>query len=432
MSVWTDMTNEQRVTAVHFDFMRHDQMALLAGIVTMGSVYFKPVGTACTNGLDCIYDPEFWRALDRLEARFVVGHENFHKALKHCINYEPLVKKYPVLSNYAMDYVVNGLLHQADPGWNWMKPPKSIKILLDAKYYNMSFPQVLRDLLKDGAEEPEDPDGPEGDDEQDGGDQPGGKEGKGGGKRKGKGGKGKLPDGQVLDKHEQGKEEGAAKEKIETDIDNSLRQGEILAKANRQRSGHGTGGLFGVDQIMDRRTNWKPHMLDFVTSTTRGDDIARWSRVNSRIFGATRGRVVLPTLYTETVGHIGLFCDTSGSMVSYYPVLFGEAAHIMESVKPEKVTVIWWDTQVANVQEFTPATYPDIRTLLKPAGGGGTTPQCVADYIKERKLKFQCGIWLTDGYIGNEPSGLQLPQLWGVVENEHFNARTGKTVHIRV
>jgi predicted metal-dependent peptidase len=429
MSVWQEMTNEQRATAVHFDFMRHDQMALLAGIVTMGQVKFLPVGTACTNGLDCIYDPEFWRALDRLEARFVVGHENFHKALKHCINYEPLVKKYPVLSNYAMDYVVNGLLHQADPGWSWMKPPKGIKILIDKKYYNMSFPQVLRDLLKDGMEEPQPPEGGDGGEEgEEVEGQPGGKQGKGGGK----GRSGKLPDGQVLDKHEQGKEEGAAKEKIETDIDNSLRQGEILAKANRQRSNSGTGGAFGVDQIMDRRTDWKSHMLDFVTSTTRGDDVARWSRINTRIFGATRGRVVLPTLYAETVGHIGLFCDTSGSMVSYYPVLFGEAAHIMETVKPEKVTVIWWDTEVAGVQTFTPDTYGDIRKLLKPAGGGGTTPQCVAEYIAEKRLQFQCGIWLTDGYIGHEPSGLQLPQLWGVVENEGFNARTGKTVHIRV
>jgi predicted metal-dependent peptidase len=84
------------------------------------------------------------------------------------------------------------------------------------------------------------------------------------------------------------------------------------------------------------------------------------------------------------------------------------------------------------VQEFTPDTYADIRKLLKPAGGGGTTPQCVADYIAEKRLKFQCGIWLTDGYIGQEPVGLQLPQLWGVVENENFDARTGKTVHIRV
>jgi predicted metal-dependent peptidase len=313
-----------------------------------------------------------------------------------------------------------------------MKPPKSIKILLDAKYYNMSFPQVLRELLKDGMEEPEPPDGDgpdgeEGDEESEGGDRPGRR----GGGKPGKG-KGKLPAGDVLDKHEQGKEEGAAKEKTETGIDNALRQGEILAKANRQRSNSGSGGAFGVDQIMDRRTDWKPHMLDFVTSTTRGDDIARWSRINNRMFGATRGRVVLPTLYEERVGHIGLFCDTSGSMVSYYPVVFGEVAHIMETVKPEKVTVIWWDTQVANVQEFTPDTYDNIRQMLKPAGGGGTTPQCVADYIAQKRLQFQCAIWLTDGYIGSEPHGLQIPQLWGVVENDTFNAVTGKTIHINV
>jgi predicted metal-dependent peptidase len=425
MSEWMGMSIETRIRACHFDYMRHADMALLSGIVTMGEVYVEQevrkmpaaVATACTDGLHCWYFGPFLAPLEREEVRFVVGHENFHKGLMHCTRFKEALVKFPGIAGIAMDYVVNALLHQADPGWTWMRPPSTIKIYLDQKYYGWSFPQVLMDLIKQCKDNGGDPskDGPKGPAGPGQGD---GKEGV------------DDPDG-PFDGHIPSTHDAVQAEKIEKDVENALHQGQILSKGLKSRGTSGSGGSLSVTDITERKTNWRDQLRDFVCNVVRGNDVARWSRINGRIFAATNRQVILPTLYNESVGHVGIFADTSGSMYGVYPVLFGEIARIVEDVRPEKVTLIWWDTRVAKVQEFLPEQYGNIKSLLSPGGGGGTEPQVVADYINLKRLKFQCGIWLTDGYIGDEPTGMHaFPQLWGVVDNEDFNAKSGKTVHI--
>jgi predicted metal-dependent peptidase len=302
--VWEEMTNEQRVSSVHFDFMRHNEMALFAGVLMMGKVQFKPVGTAATDGLDVYYDPTFWRGLTREEARFTVGHEVSHKALKHCTHYKEACEKFPQLSNIAMDYVVNGLLHQADPGWKWMSPPKSIKIYIDPKYYNWSFPRVLMDLVNKQKE--------------------GSMEG------------GCAP----FDQHMPGEQSAEATQKTAKEIEEALRQGQIIAKANRSRSNKGSGGALAVESFIESKTNWTQYLRDFVTTALRGTDVARWSRINTRMFAATGGQVALPTLYNETTGHVGIFADTSASMARTYPLRRSRAHHEVGKTREGNATLV--------------------------------------------------------------------------------------------
>lgn len=406
MADWKNVNKEQRVSAVYYDMMRHPEMALFSGVAAIGATKFVPCRTAATDGTDTLIDPDFWKGLTRQEARFTICHETAHKALRHCVveEFKRAMTEYPALSGIAMDYVVNAMLHQADPDWKWMAPPQSISIYLDKKYYGWSFPRVLMDLIKQCKKNGGDPskDGPNG---------PG-------------------ITVTIFDDHIPGNKSTEQVDKLSKEIDSALRQGEIVSKALKRRSETGTGGNLNANEVLERRTNWKDPMRQFFDNVMRGDDIARWSRINSRIFAATNRQVVLPTLYDETIGEIGIFADTSGSMGGIYPVLFGEVARIIQQVKPKKVTVLWWDTRVARVQVFSPEQYGAISKLLAPAGGGGTTPQCAVDYVHKNKLNFQCVVWLTDGEIGSEPVGYTTPQLWAVIDQEGFNAKTGKTIHI--
>jgi predicted metal-dependent peptidase len=113
-----------------------------------------------------------------------------------------------------------------------------------------------------------------------------------------------------------------------------------------------------------------------------------------------------------------------------YPTVFGEVARIVQNVMPDSVRMIWWDSSVCGDQLFKPHEYANIASLLKPAGGGGTSPHCVVEYIKEKKYQPKGVVWLTDGYLDGSDGKVDVPALWGVVDNDHFVAPQGKTVRI--
>jgi hypothetical protein len=135
-------------------------------------------------------------------------------------------------------------------------------------------------------------------------------------------------------------------------------------------------------------------------------------------------------LLRSSTGELIVACDTSGSMGGIYPTVFGEIARIAQNVNPDSVRVIWWDCAVCGDQVFKPHEFDKIASLLKPAGGGGTSPNCVVEYIREKKYQPKGVVWLTDGYLDGSDGKVDVPALWGVVDNDHFVAPQGKTVRI--
>ena len=132
----------------------------------------------------------------------------------------------------------------------------------------------------------------------------------------------------------------------------------------------------------------------------------------------------------ETVGEIIVAIDTSGSIGSRELNAFAsELASICEMVNPEKVRVLWWDTNVHGEQVFQ-ENYQSIASLLKPKGGGGTRVSCVSDWLmKHPKVNAECVIVFTDGYVENDIKwSINTPTLWLVTENRDFQAPKGKQV----
>jgi predicted metal-dependent peptidase len=399
------LTLQQRVTAANIDCMRNPQFGLLTGVIMMGkSEVSNTVPTAATNGRDKYYGAAFIEPMTRKQLRYLVLHENFHVALKHCTLYKAAVKKMPQLTNVAQDYVVNALIEELDPTFQFVERPTK-ELLIDRKYFGWSFPQVLRDLLDSGKQEPE----------------------------PGEGGSGEGSDpGSSMDSHEPGDFDEPGDGKGEGDarlgklVDDANRQGEIIAKRMR---GEGKGGrdIFGLSS--ERTTNWVDALRDFIQTVCVGDEQSRFCPPNKRMLASG---FVMPSHFTESIGEIIIACDTSGSMEPYYALIFGEVARICNNTKPEKVRVLWWDTKVCGDQEFSPDQFDSIAKLLKPRGGGGTTVSCVADYIDEKKYTPKCVVMVTDGYIESSYRVPKVPCLWGVVDNDHFQPLAGKTVRIKL
>jgi len=407
---WDRLTPEQRVAAAGVDCMGSPMFSFLTAFYVMGTVSFDDKWqTAATNGRDEFYSPAFVAKMNRKQMRYVRTHEVLHKGLKHCSDYEDIVKKYPLLSNIAQDHVINLMIESLDPTFNFVERPADVSICCDAQYAGMGWLEVLRLLLKNPPPTP--PDNP--------------KRGKGDGSGEPHDGVGEpgmpldthlpLPDDVDADKHNE-------------QVDVMVRQGKFIADKLAGRKGSG-GPLDALAQT--RSTDWASAMREFIDTVCEGDEYSTFSPPNKRL--QHLGNIVLPSRFDERAGELIINCDTSGSMGSVYPTVFGEIARIAQVANPEAVRVIWWDTRVAGEQLFMPEQYADIAKLFKPKGGGGTSPGAVVEYVRAKKYKPVAAIWLTDGYLDGSESrarGLDIPQLWGVVDNTSFRAPVGKVVRI--
>jgi predicted metal-dependent peptidase len=397
---WEKLDAYNRIIAVHVDISNNADFAGLSGVVYVGDVKFvTECPTAGTDGRDVIYNEQFVMGLTRKQLRFVVLHEAMHKALQHCTNYQPISEKYPLLTNMAMDYVVNATLFEIDPTFQFIEKTVEPEPLFDTKYQGWSFIEVLQDLLRNvkvvevGGVQLVEGDG---------------------------------QGGQPLDTHKFGKLPKDSKEANENgrQIDDALRQGKVLANK--------LAGKKSLNNPLDRATqkrdtNWREHMREWITSLCEGDDYSRFAPPNKRLLPLG---VLMPSHFSEATGELIVAGDTSGSMGGVYPTLFGEIARICENVRPDSVRVIWWDSEVCGEQLFKPHEFDKIASLLKPSGGGGTTPECVVQYITEKKYQPKGIVWLTDGYLDGSNSKTGMPTLWGVVDNDHFTPPEGKVVRI--
>jgi hypothetical protein len=411
-SRWDKLTLEQRLKAVGNDITRNLDFCLLAGVLVSGEfILSDAVPTACTNGKDVLFNPDFIQPLTRKQLRYLIIHELLHKFLKHHLpTYRTVTKKYPQLSNMAMDYVINGFIESRPSAPVFVDRPTS-DALVDKRFDDMSWLQVLKELLNEN-EEPERNESSEaGEGEGDGDAGSDASQGHGG-----------------FDVHDFNSLDGLSLDEQEEAIkklDDAINQGRALQK--RLMSKRGTGGDLNA-LAEDRVTDWRPIMRDFITDTCQGDEEATFAPPNRRFMPLD---LLMPSTYSEAMEDLVVAGDTSGSMGPLYPVMFGEVAQILRTVKPRKVHVVWWDTEVAAVQTFDENSYDNIKDVLKPAGGGGTSPQCVLDYLSTNKIDPAAIVWLTDGYIDNFKTLPSCPSLWGVLDNERFTPPFGKVVHVR-
>ena len=92
--------------------------------------------------------------------------------------------------------------------------------------------------------------------------------------------------------------------------------------------------------------------------------------------------------------------------------------------------MLWWDTKIAGEAVYTEKDYAQLAKLLKPAGGGGTTVSCVADYIAEKKIKAKAIVYLSDVYVESSYTVPRIPCLWAIVDNVAWQPLKGQKINI--
>lgn len=88
---------------------------------------------------------------------------------------------------------------------------------------------------------------------------------------------------------------------------------------------------------------------------------------------------------------------------------------------------MYWDHEVAGVEQYKEGEYQRLKATTKPRGGGGTHVGCLNEYIRSEKLKPETTIVFTDGYVEQDWGGVwTCPTLWVVTSD--LTSPHGKTI----
>lgn len=396
------LTAAQKVQRAHVWLMRQPKYCLYSGIFMLGKTEVDDsVPTACTNGRDKFYGESFINKLSEAEIRALVLHENLHVAFRHLTMWKHLYKKSPSLANMACDYAINLMIYDSDLSGKDVRLPK--EGLLDEKYRGWDSQQIFKDLMQQiedknsvtiktmGNQQGEEVE---------------------------------VHSVPSLDAHDWDNGEAMSdseKEALAKDIDQALRQGKMLAgkmQGNVPRE---------IGDLLASKVNWREALREFITSFCMDKDESTWRRPSRRWIGQD---VYMPSMISETVGKIVVAIDTSGSIDNATIGQFlGELVKICETVRPEGIDLLYWDTRVAQHEKYDQDQIDNIMQSTRPKGGGGTDPNCIPVYLNERKIKPECCIVLSDGYVGgNWGKDWPCSTLWGITSDRV--SAVGKTVRI--
>lgn len=393
MMLGKSLTAEQRLQKAVIDIMANPKYVALAGILMIGSRRVedneRKCPTAYTNGKDEVYGRAFVDKLNDAELRFLVLHECYHKLYRHLTTWRWMYEENAQAANQACDFVINVKLVDDNTDNFATMTGELKKGCFDAKYRGWDSAQVYADLKKNGT-------------------------GKGSGSGTG------------FDEHGwDDAQEMTAEERQELarEIDEAIRQGALMAGKV------GSGGDRDLGELLQPQVDWREVLRDFVTSTCAGSDYSTWRKPNRRYLGAG---LYMPSGISERIGEIVVAIDTSGSIGGpQLSAFLSEVASIAETVNPEAVRLLYWDTRVCGDETYEGEEVQNIVTSTKPKGGGGTTVECVPQYLQDKQIKAQCVIVLTDGYLGGSWGEWHRPLLWVILDNKSALPSVGKAVHIK-
>jgi len=402
----TKLTVEQRIERCHVQLMKDKNFCLFSGIFMIGKVRVldNPYFTAGTDGRDVWYGREFMEGLNDKQINFVILHEAMHKAYRHLSVWKPLSDEDAGRANAAMDYVINLQIMDSDPNNLVVEFPVDANGntigLYDESFRGMDTKQVF-DALEQGTCPKRQPDDPS----------------------ERRGGRGKQHDQHDWENAKQ--MEDKEKEELSRDIDHALREGAILAgkmKGKIPRS---------IDELLNPKVDWRSALREFLKSAMLGRDQTSWRRPNRKFIGMD---IVMPMMISEKAHCFVTGIDTSGSIFGEILTQFvSEVNSICIEINPEVMEVLYWDSHVAKHETYKDAEVQSFSTSTRPTGGGGTNPDCVPKYLKDKQINPQAIIMLTDGeffkHNADDWAGSP-PVLWCVIGNKNFQPKVGSVVYV--
>jgi predicted metal-dependent peptidase len=306
---------------------------------------------------------------------------------RHLFVWQALWKESPELANIACDAVINTQYLYGKPGLDFVEGGIYMPEYRDADVWNVKA--VYDDLKKQAKELP-----------QSGHDQ--------------------------HDWEEADQVSEADAKDIEVQVDNALRQAALAGSigASMPRS---------ITEMLVPEVDWKSLLAEFFKSACSGSDKQTWRRPH-RTYVAYD--LYIPAPYSENIGRVLIAGDTSGSVDDrMLSVIMGYMQQLVNETQPSGVDIAWWGSKVVGVDSFERGAMDSLASVVKPVGGGGTSPACITEWMKkENKDDYVCAVIITDGEFYGDSVGEwgDLPTLWLVVNSRPIpNIPVGQTVQVK-
>lgn len=336
------------------------------------------IPTAATNGTRVMYNPKFLMSLSAEERVFLMLHETMHCAYLHMLR---LKERDHRKWNIACDHAINLQLLER----KFQMPSMG---LADPAYKGMSAEEIydrlpstppppsesdMTDLL------PPDEDGP--------GSDPGG-----------------SGSGQTL----------------ESEMQDILVRAAMQSKMAGDKPGTIPGDIeIFLNKLLNPKLPWNRILQKYLQSFNKND--YSFKKPNRRFFPEHH----LPSLYSNSLINIAIAVDASGSVADSDFLRFVSEIHsILRMMKPEKIELITFDTEVKsvntlrNVQELSQVVF---------TGRGGTLIAPVLEWAEINKPQLL--LVFSDGQFRFHQSKHKTPIVWLINNFPRFNPPFGKTIH---
>ncbi|APG28773.1 hypothetical protein A7E78_13615 [Syntrophotalea acetylenivorans] len=330
----------------------------------------EEIKTACTDGRQIRYNPNFINSLQVDQIVFVLAHLVMHVAHFHPLRRSARNKG---RFNKAGDYAINGILKDAGLS---MLP----KALYHKDFHNLAAEQIYDRLP--GSPSDEDGEVERNDDLEEGD----------------PGGCGSFEDardeyGNPLTK--------AERDRAEAEITVAIQQAAQAAKAQ----GKLPGSLARlVDELVHPILDWREMLRSFIDHSARTD--YSWRQPNRRHIA---DGLYLPSFRSDGLKPLVLAIDTSGSIMQKELNQFQAELNDILLSYPATVNVVYCDSEISDTQTITPDEYP---VQLKTTGFGGTDLCPPFEWAIKNVPNAGCLIYLTD-LKGNSPEiDPGIPTLW--------------------
>jgi predicted metal-dependent peptidase len=329
------------------------------------------------------YNPEWIESLSVKQAVFVLCHEVLHYAGMDAIRVGNRDKKQ---WNQAADEFINDTLINLQIG----EPPASLHTKAGARENTR---EELYDMIVA---------------------QPQSQKGKGKGKPDSSG------DGDPMGDDIDYDDEMTDSEASEAESEAKLVVAEAAAAAKMRGNLPGLLEKFATDAVQSK-VPWYDILERFMTERMSND--LSWRKPNRR-FMASEQKWYLPTLDSEgAMGELAVQVDISGSIsreeIKHYN---GHLKRIVEMCRPQKIHVIYTDTEVQKHEVFD---RPEDMEITYHSGGG-TDMRAGFHYLDKEDIKPVCMVTLTDGYTPF-PDHTELPAIWCI--SSEVQSPTGETIH---
>lgn len=344
------------------------------------------IPTACTDGLSLKMNPDFFMDLGKEERIFLLAHEAWHVAFQHMLRLDKTKNDNFNVWNQACDHNINIML--INSGY---KMPKGG--LASHEYHDQSVwssDAIFKDLMEN--QDKQDPDfEPDFDPEGSGGD--------------GESGDGDKP----------------SAEELQRKIEDIIVKASVQSKMAGDKAGTIPGDIeVALDELLNPKLPWNVILQNHMSSYAKED--YSWKRPNKRFMP----QVYMPSLYSESLGHIAVAVDTSCSVTNKQFAAFRtEIVTIQSTLQPETMTVVDFDTSIHHVHKLNKG---DDASTISFHGRGGTNMHPVFEHYGKPANKPKVLIMFSDMECREITEDPGYPVIWVRLKGHGFKPSFGTVI----